>query len=86
MKKKAKCQEISEYKVLYSTEDGQDTGHWETDSAEHALSCQISALKNRASKKPLIISVEVFNRFSNAWEDRTPKLFNKIREFNNEHI
>jgi hypothetical protein len=86
MKKKVRVKEVSEYRILYSTEDGQDTGYWETDSAEHALSCQIHALKNRASKKQLIISVESFNRFSNKWEDRTPKLFNKIREFNNEHV
>ena len=86
MKKKAKVKEVSEYRILYSTEDGQDTGYWETDSAVHALSCQISALRNRASKKPLIISVEFFNRFSNKWEDRTSKLFNKITEFNNEHV
>lgn len=83
MKKKTKQPEMKEYRVSYSTKDGPDTGHWETESAELALFCQTTALKKRGSKLPLIISVEAFNRFSNKWEDKTQKLSTEIDNFNN---
>ena len=82
MKKKNKIEEVSEHRVTYSTKDGQDVGHWEATSADLALSCQISALKNRSAKEPQIISVESFNRFTKKWKSHTSRLLDKINSFN----